>query len=255
MQREACARVQKLKDDNTVPEPSCRDATEFAETNQVKVGSLTGLWLLLTACVALAAAMAVLEYFWWLRGSPEKRAVMRARALTLVACGRRGDPDAWARTESLRARAKQDLPPTARISHSRGGLTGMLRGFGRMRMMDDVGMSRAVAPCAAEGTAAPYVPRQPPIEEQRESGIMVSPRGLQAIIQCADGERGAEGDTVKESNGDDAPRGPGEICRIDTWNSDNGAHACAVRICWAGGCEWRHKCREHDLLQVGQGRS
>eukprot|EP00892_Ulva_mutabilis_P001091 jgi/Ulvmu1/10983/UM007_0162.1 len=230
--------LSKVGEANSYPEPNCRDDTEFAETNQVNLESVYGVWLLLAACVGLAAITAVFEYFWWLRGSPDKRAVMRARAFTLVACGHRGDPDAWARTESLRARAKQDLPPTSHSSSSglggltegiTGGITALLRRTGRPRTTDDVGLSRLVGRRGRRSE----VPRGRQLQQQRDGGLKISPQGLQAIIHCVEEERAAEEEAAAEDaaeaglrklNGEEGEAGSGapEISRMDTWDSNNG---------------------------------
>ena len=222
--------MQAIKERNSFPEPGCRQDTEYAETNQVSLDSITGLWVLLAACFALAAVMAVLEYFWWLRGSPEKRAIMRARMLTLFACGRRGDPDAWARTETLRARAKQDLPPTTYTAGSGiiGGMTALLRRTGRPRTTDDFGMSRAFRRRAASPPQQPKPGRA--LMRQRNNGIAVSPRGLEAIIQCANEERAAE----EGDNRPASPHLPGanpECCCMKTEGALNSMQDTCIQAC------------------------
>lgn len=112
---------------------------------------------------------------------------MRARAFALVNCGRRGDSAAWAHTETLLERAKQDLPPTVHGSTGGflSGISGLLGGLtGRVRDSSDsgVGGSAAVAQAA------------PPPGAVGVSRLQVSPRGLQAILDCARPEQGGGGD-------------------------------------------------------------
>lgn len=44
------------------PPPKCLVATEFDETNQVKLPSMAGLWIILAAAIAIASAVAAAQY-------------------------------------------------------------------------------------------------------------------------------------------------------------------------------------------------
>lgn len=52
-------RLQELEAKNSFPEPNCRAATEFVDTNQVNLVSLLGLWYVLGAFLVLAVVAGV----------------------------------------------------------------------------------------------------------------------------------------------------------------------------------------------------
>lgn len=112
---------------------------------------------------------------------------MRARAFALVNCGRRGDSGAWARTETLLERAKQDLPPTVHDSTGGflSGISGLLGGL--------TGHVRDSSGCGVGGSAA-VAQAAPSLGAVGASRLQVSPRGLQAILDCARPEQGSGGD-------------------------------------------------------------
>jgi hypothetical protein len=47
--------LQELEERNSYPEPKCKQANEFVETNQVNLKSLLGLWYILGAFLVVAS--------------------------------------------------------------------------------------------------------------------------------------------------------------------------------------------------------
>lgn len=49
--------MQELEEENSFPEPNCKQETEFVDTNQVDLVSLLGLWYILGAFLVVAGAV------------------------------------------------------------------------------------------------------------------------------------------------------------------------------------------------------